>query len=142
MEEWLDEQPKIKLFAHHWVHDSARSGDSMLATLDRSQDLDLIRSGVAPPDQLRLDLGWHRPRSKLYFALADSFLVERGSRGAACRRQIGVDGGTITDRWVRGRQALDFTIVQHKSFRHKRGPEWLLSTRRFLGTRDKQYRVN
>ena len=61
------------------------------------RDLGLIPSGVAPLDQLRSNLGWRRPHS----GLADPFVVSKGNRGAAYRRQIGVDGGTIADGRMR-----------------------------------------
>ena len=51
----------------------------------RSQDLGLVPSDVALPDQFRLDLGRYWPHSGLRFALACPFAVERGNRGAAYR---------------------------------------------------------
>ena len=82
----------------------------MLSRLrNRSQDLSLIWSGVTPTDRLRWDLGRYQPHSWLCFAIADPFLVERGSWGAACRRRIGVDGSLIRDGRIcgAGRPALD-----------------------------------
>jgi len=82
----------------------------------RSQDLGLI-----PSDSFRLDLGRHRPRSWLCFALANPSAVERENRGAACRRRIGVDDYMMVDDKIRGEQALDQRLSAGTHDRHQMG---------------------
>ena len=70
----------------------------------RSQDLDPIRPDVVPPVPFRLDLGWHRSHSWLYFALGDDSAAERGDFAVSCRRgvSLGQRRWWYDNSWTRG----------------------------------------
>jgi len=88
----------IRLFAYCWMPGSVTSKEQWLAKLRiRCRDLGLIPTDVVLPDSFRLSLGRRQHHSWLRFVPADPFVVERGIRRAACRGQIGVDGGVIAD---------------------------------------------